>query len=391
MPTTATAPAAAAEQALRIPDRDTLARLAAWEPPLGVLSVCVAIDPGDRREGWRVALGEGLQDLIEGAEGREQRFALEATAEHVRAHFPDEVPLSGRTHFGFVGVSAEKKASPVEQWFGLQMPADETRVIHRPRPHLRPFLELLDDGAPVGVAIVSAERIALSEWALGFLEKIEDRELGVSRSEWHERKAPASDPSRGTAVSASGHDQHGQRLEANRRRFLHESASRVAKLAAERGWRALLLFGEAARRGEFERALPHQLEVFTAEAANLLNEERATVLEHVERSVAELNRRRERDLVERTKAAALAREGHGSLGVEPTREALALARVAHLVIDAEHERRPAERDQHGLIDPETAEQLIEGALATGAEVTPVEGEAADALIEHDGVGALLRY
>jgi hypothetical protein len=376
---------------LRIPDRDSLARLAAWEPPLGVLSVYVAIEPGDRGEGWRVALNEGLDAIAAETEGREQRQALEATAERVRAHFPTDAAPSGRTHVGFIEVSSKKKRSRAESWFVLQMAVRETRVIHRSRPHLRPFVELLDEGAPVGVGIVSGERIALREWALGFLEQVGDWELGLSRNEWHERKAPGRDPSSGTAVSASGRDQHDQRLEASRERFLHETAARVGSVARDRAWRALLLFGEGGRVSEFERVLPEQLEVVVAEGANLLHEEQPELRGHVERAVIELNRGRERELVERTCAAALARQGHGSLGVESTRDALGQARVAHLVIDAELERRPGEREQNGMVDPETAEQMIEAALATGAEVTPVEGEAADALLEHGGVGALLRY
>ena len=37
------------------------------------------------------------------------------------------------------------------------------------------------------------------------------------------------------------------------------------------------------------------------------------------------------------------------------------------------------------------ELMIEQALDTGARVTPLVGEAAAALDEHDGVAALLRY
>ena len=51
----------------------------------------------------------------------------------------------------------------------------------------------------------------------------------------------------------------------------------------------------------------------------------------------------------------------------------------------------ADRDWEPVDGVPASELMIERALATGAEVTPVEGLAARRLAEHDGAAALLRY
>ncbi len=105
-------------------------------------------------------------------------------------------------------------------------------------------------------------------------------------------------------------------------------------------------------------------------------------------------------LVERARNAAYAEGGRASLGVAETLEALADARVDHLVFDrdidiaerATQNKLFAERFVAELrrgIDP--LELTIEQALETSAKITPVTGRAAEMLREHEGMVALLRY
>ena len=86
------------------------------------------------------------------------------------------------------------------------------------------FLKLLDEGAPIGVVAVSAERIHLYEWKLGALDLIHDWEAEMYSLDWRERKAgKPSDVARTQGAASSGRDQYDQRLEHNRARFLKET------------------------------------------------------------------------------------------------------------------------------------------------------------------------
>ena len=89
--------------------------------------------------------------------------------------------------------------------------------------------------------------------------------------------------------------------------------------------------------------------------------------------------------------------GRGSAGVDETSEALVEGRVEHLALApngeiSERDFNPLARES--IADAEGfdgSELLIELALRTSADVTPVTAAAADALREHGGVAALLRY
>src|SRR5436190_22263238 len=85
-----------------------LRRLAEWEPPSGVLSVYVSVDPADRGRAWRIALRERLEELAGDTAGHEERRALEAACERVLGRFPENgPPPSGRGHAGFVEIAVK--------------------------------------------------------------------------------------------------------------------------------------------------------------------------------------------------------------------------------------------------------------------------------------------
>src|SRR5690349_198940 len=368
--------------AARLPNERTIQTLLDWRPGLGVLSVYVAIDPGDRSEPWRVALREELEALI-AAEGdkHRRRPALAATAERIRKHFPEEVPPSGRFQIGFCEV-AQRDGRDV--WMAAQMHREETEVFDRDRPHLTPLLELIDEGAPVGVVAVSAERVRLYEWALGSLTDVEDWEAVLFMPDWRERKAQSSpDPARVQGASSSGHDQFEQRLDANRRRFLEQVGGLVAERARERRWRRAFAFGDAHQVERVREGTRGQIDVQLADSANVISEnDHGRLLDRVDHAVAEAIRRRALELVKSAIDASNTPSGRGAVWINEIERSLTEGRVRHLVVDAES---PAP-DLSQVED-----QLVEQALRTSAEVTPVEGEAAEVLREHGGVAALLRY
>jgi hypothetical protein len=368
--------------AMRAPDEKTIRSLLDWRPELGIVSVYVAIDPADRGEPWRVELRNQLDGLVDPERDKHgRRPALEATVERIKGHFPEGSPPSGRCQIGFCEV-AEKEGR--ETWMSAQMHRDRTEVVDRDHPYLTPLLEMLDEGAPVGVLAVSAERVRLYQWALGTLSDIQDWEAVLFMPDWREQKSQSSpDPAKVQGASASGHDQFDQRLDANRERFLEQVGGLVAREAHDRRWRSVFAFGDRHQVDQLGEGLGQDVALERAAEADLISEtDRGELLRRIEAAIDDANRRRELELVKAAIDAAMTPNGRGAAGLSEIEQSLTQGRVRHLIFDAES----AEKDVTEMED-----DLVEAALRTSAEVTPVEGAAAEALREHGGVAALLRY
>lgn len=366
---------------LNPPADETPAELLSWRPECGVLSLYIRVDHGDRSEGWRTEVRNGLSGLVghsHDTEDHEASGAMEATAERLQRDLLDQPPLGEpRGLIGFVEVARKGGA---ERWYATQIPPRRTEVLHGPVAQIHPLLELLDDGAPLGVAVVSSERIRLLDWRLGRAEELHSWELEYFGDDWRERKAQKPrDPARGHAVSAAGRDQYNQRMEANRERFAEHAGGLAHAEAKKRGWRQTLVFGDERYVRQFAQGFGNSPELRHLEHSDLISEPTAQIKRRVEQMLPELNRSRERSMIERIKEAAYA-EARSSLGVQETLQALQEGRVEHLVYDATRDYSEA------LI-----ERMIALALSTGAAITPVEGESAQLLEEQDGVVSLLRY
>jgi Bacterial archaeo-eukaryotic release factor family 10 len=378
---------------VRAPSQEALSQLLRWEPPHGVVSVYVDLQPADRGEGWRIELRNGLGAALERVrerDGREARRELEATAKRILDRFPPEAGHpEGRTQIGFVEVASKPGR---EEWFAVQMRSSPVRVVHDARPVVRPLVTMLDDGAPRGVAAVSAERVRLLRWALGTIEELEDWGLEIFSLDWRERKAQrAGDPARVQGAKASGRDQFDQRLEANREHFLRQAGRLATQRVQALDCDELLVLGDAEHVREFADGAGDGVEVRQVDGHNVISARPHEIAERLEELLGELNRSRELELVRRVKDEAHGGT-RGAVGVQETLEALEQGRVAHLVFDASLE----DGGEPGVLTGEDgglrlAERLIELALTTGARVTPVEGEAAEALAEAEGVAGLLRY
>jgi len=346
-----------------------LRELVDWRPAGGVLSVYVAIDPGDRSNGWRIALKNELAGCDPGAAGR------------VLERYDDDAALPhGRAQVGFVELGGEQR----EIWNAFQLELAGTTVTQAPKPYLEPLARLLDDGWPLGVVLVALENVRVLEWSLGELTELDGWELEITSLDWHEEKARRVDPaSLGTGASASGRDQYGQRLEHNRERFLKEAGGLVADRYRERPWRQLVLIGEADRPRLLARGLGAMAERAHEVPQDLIRASATEVGARIEEELEHLNRAREERLVSKIEEAINATP-RPALGPEEVLKALEEARAHHVIYDAT--RVWEQRD--GMPIPEL---MIERALATGAEITPAEGLAAQALAKRDGAAALLRY
>jgi Bacterial archaeo-eukaryotic release factor family 10 len=365
-----------------LPSGLSLDELLDWRPNLGVLSVCVAIDPADRGEGWLTALRNELKAAVEsGDDGHDRGRALRAAAQRVLDRFDEEELPSGRCQIGFCEVTDEREARDI--WTAAQIDGFRTSASYGDRARLTPLLKLLDEGAAVGAVAVSSERVHLYEWKLGALDLIQDWEAEMFMLDWRERKSQRpADPARAQGAKASGRDQFDQRLEHNRARFLGETGRLAAADARKRGWGRLIAFGDAEHFRELAEGVEKATDVELAEDANVISEDRGRVLERVNEAIIEGNRRRELELIERAVEGARTPGGHGALGVIDVQRSLNEGRVEHLIFDADTEDREL---------AEVEDEVVERALRTSAKVTPVEGVAADRVREHGGVAALLRY
>jgi Bacterial archaeo-eukaryotic release factor family 5 len=365
-----------------LPSGLSLDELLDWRPDLGVLSVCVAIDPADRGQGWLTALRNELKSAVEAADdGHDRGRALRATAERILDRFDEDELPSGRCQIGFCEVTDQRGGRDI--WTAAQMDGFVTSASYGDRARLTQLLKLLDYGGAIGALAISSERIHLYEWSLGALELVQDWEAEMFMLDWRERKSQRpADPARAQGAKASGRDQFDQRLEHNRARFLEEAGRLAAGASRDRGWGRLIAFGDAEHFRELEEAVEKGTEVELAEEANVISEDRGRVLERVNEAVSKGYRRRELELIERALEGARTPGGHGALGLIDVQRSLSEGRVDHLIYDAETADRELAEDE---------DEVVERALRTSAKVTPVEGVAAERVREHGGVAAILRY
>lgn len=379
------------------PSFEEARRLAEWRPPLGVMSVYLRLDPGDRGGAWRTELRNGLARILEAADGldHETRTALRATAGRVADRFgeQDRRPLP-RGEVGFVAVTAEPAS---ERWWSTHLsPRSAASAYFAERPVVAPLLCMVERGAPRGVALVSAERVRLLEWEPGRLGELHSWELTVFSGDWRERKAPrVIDPARAQAVSAAGREQYAERLAENRQRFLGQCGGLAARAASERGWPQIVAFGAPEHVRSFREAIPSPAAIEVGGEVDLVWESPGRLEAPVAEAIERLDEERDRWLAER--ALDEARGGmRGTAGPQETLAALEEGRVDRLVIDAARVAstgpspvmRGEEAGEDGVID---SESLVRRALAGGARIATVSGKAAELLAPVDGVAALLRY
>ncbi len=374
-------------------ERHRLEQLVAWRPKDGVISIFFEIDPGDRSGAWRVELKDGLSALSEPGD-HDGKLAVRETVDRVLERFDSEDPPPGRAHAGFIEVARKQGA---EDWSSFQISSRDTVVRHGPRPLLRPLIDLINRGRAHPVLAISAERVRGWLWDRGQLEPEPAWGAELAIYPGHELKAPAmTDPARGHGTSSSGHDQFEHRLEDNRKRFLEDFARGLNEDRRVRGTEVIAI-GEAHYLDEFVAGLPSTVEAWKVEGADVINDGEAAVAERVSAEVERSLNETEADLVSTVVDTAMTHGGRGAVGVNETSEALVEGRVEHLVLSFDGEislgdLSPAARESIGDGERlDAAELMIELALRTSADVTPVTGDAGEALREHGGAAALLRY
>jgi hypothetical protein len=362
------------------PTLDDARGLSGWRPPLGVLSVYLGFDPADRGGAWRTELRNGLDailDLHKEVE-HDRRVALRATAKRLTARFEDgDLRPPPRGEIGFVEV-AEKEGT--EHWFGTGVaPAANACVEFGAEPAVAPLLELCGHPSARGIALLSSERVRLLRCAEGGLDELDEWELSITSLDWRERKSQStSNPARAQGVSASGHDQFGERLDHNRQRFLTECGRLTGERLEQDGLEEVVVFGPSRDVESFNAGFnASQGQLTLGGELDLISVPKGKVGEVVADVVGRLDEERDRELVERA-LAEVKGGSRGAAGSQETKEALAEGRVDHLVLDA-------------AIDGAETESMVRAALAGSARVTLVRDEVAAPLAEAEGIAAILRY
>ncbi len=306
----------------------------------------------------------------------------------------------GRGRALFVGVDSGR----LEQ-VALQIPFKE-RVVHHERAFVRPLVAAHDEGRAAGVLVVSRSGARLLRWSLGEVTELETYTFEVSGDVSRQKSGPTPAQPQHPGQGTSHKERFEERIDEHRHRFLRQVAEEATQRIKEHGWDRLVLSAPPKMRDEMGDILGQDgYRLLTAEQAweDAAPHEIAEAMWPLLRSV---HLDRERELTEAAVSRALGGQA-GAVGLRNVCAALNEGRVSRLLyrsdlevegvvsgqgtIHPRVEGHAAEADLEFTREPLFVERMIERAVATDAQVTPVDPEVAAQLDEHDGVAALLRW
>jgi peptide subunit release factor 1 (eRF1) len=305
----------------------------------------------------------------------------------------------GRGRALFVGVDSGRT-----EHVALQIPFDG-RVVHHDSAFVRPLVAAHDEGRAAGVLVVSRHGCRLLRWSVGEVHELETWtfETGdLSRQKSGPTPAQPQHPGHGTDHK----ERHEERVDENRHRFLRQVAEEAETAAKEHTWDRLVLSAPPKMRDEMSGLL-HE-DGYRLLVADQAWEDSAPheIAESAYPLLRSVHLDRERELVATVLERALGGNA-GAVGLRNVCAALNEGRVSRLLyhedlqvegfVSEEGTLHPrvegvtAASDLQMTRQPLFVERMIEKAIATSADATPVAREVAGPLDEHEGVAALLRW
>jgi hypothetical protein len=358
---------------------------------MGVLSITVGVEPGavsGRTPAPQIAVENELARLRHdgGTDGHLLESRLDELSERLEELLAPTGPGRGRALYLAL-------ASGAAQELALER-ALSTRARLGPAAHVLPLLAVLDEGRRTGLVSASRDSVSVSELELGRTRELERIELEPWVGDWWpEMKGPArANPQRGQQV-VSQRERYERRLAAAYRHTLDDAATTIGALAAERAWARAVLAGDPRLLGVLDAALGRRDVPTATLEANLEGVRAEEAHRRLEAAAGALVAQRQVRLAEEVVAAET-----GVCGLVRILGALAEGRVDELLI-------VADRTSPGVIGPgerlaasgpaeetsDLTDLIVARALATGAAVTPLSGEAGDRLRAYDGIAARLRW
>jgi len=308
---------------------------------------------------------------------------------------------TGRGRALFVGV-----ASGEQREVSLHVPFRE-RVVFDSTAYVRPLVAARDEGRPATIVVVSQSGVRVLTWETG--EATVTAEHGFEPDEElfdDDGSGPSTSNPQRAMYARSDRDGLTDRIDEHRHRFLRGVLDEVVRETTAAGIDRLVLSAPPKLRDEVRGLVPDDhLRVLVADQAWESDSpaEIATAAWSLLRSV---HVDREVELVTAAKERALG-GGAGALGMRNVCDALNEGRVAHLLYDDEltwtgyvssegtlHPRiegLAADSDLTFERDPLFIERLVERAIATSANATPLGSDEALPLRVYEGVAALLRW
>lgn len=391
-------------------DDATILSLLDMSDQIGVLSFYVGITPEEManpQPPWQIEIRNGVREIRQQVREHQPREHWKAVHERLDALEPQiselvdaKAPGRGRAMFVGIGNGETHRVS-------IQVPFRQ-RVIMDHMPFVRPLVAAQDEGRSAGVVVLHRGGLRLLEWRLGVAEELAATTFTVGDAQFGgEKTGPAGDNPALAQQSVVHKERFEHRLDEHRQRLLRSTAADVASTVQQRGWDRLVVAGEPRLRQVFLEAAQLNDGTIVLEDDRLWETEPPhRIAEAAWPTLRSVHRQREHALVEVARDRALA-GGAGALGLPDTLGALNEGRVEHLLFRSQLSASGFRVSQGGLLfadrpaaelsggecvqEPLLVERMIERALDTRARITPVDGEAAEALDQHGGVAALLRW
>ncbi|HET7632472.1 MAG TPA: hypothetical protein VFK16_09170 [Gemmatimonadaceae bacterium] len=331
-------------------------------------------DPA-QRHAWRAALGTALRSARQGIADSAEQAEFDRAVAYLDDPWP---PIDGvwgtRGWVAFLTADGARYASSLPV-------APPTLVVWRLGPVITPYLRALKQHRPVFVALVDSRSAQFYRYADDALTPLPDLALAVPDDEPGSPERPAArGASHATPRGKIDTEGRTRRKRAAFDRMAGAMTARLTDLAGDDGW--ILIGGtpEWARRAGEAMPAPYAGRVMVSTTLDHGTDE-AGIAEAAKHAASQLRAAQGlilvQDVFERSGAG-----GHGAYGVPAVQRAVHAGAVNLLFASPRFLNEPS-------FD---VEALVRSAMARGAEVEVMSGDAAAELDRRaDGVAARLRY